>query len=350
MSLEFLDFSQIKPILDQALIVQGEIRQTENQVKEVESIFSSMSLGKTNVRKLIADVRAQISKGIDIQQIYFKTNNNSISVSPTQINSSLDTTIRQIIQNCLSKDITASAIEPVKRKQVQTIGATLKQHGITKQIFDKIIVLSGMDFAENYLIKVIDNYLLEVSEFSMDGGGGEEPPEPVQVVEPISVVYMEYGEIALNPYNMFSTNVFVVVPTELDDNNIGQNVHGMKIKLEIYNESEQFVDVLFLTNFVVHSPSPEEANSIIEEAGIDEIDLPTEEKVQQTLLVFQFLIPTFHNTPSFGFVKLYAESFIDLYTTGPDSKKVVPNKTELLATISKDHIESIVNPPPPLEA
>lgn len=115
-----------------------EIAQTNSQVLLVESQLLSEGVVRPNVKKLIADAK-KLNKPLN--RVNFKKVSNVLSVSPTEVDPALDSNIRTKLSDLFAKDISATVVEPIKRKQLADKIKLSKNYGIPSAVFQKTVNL-----------------------------------------------------------------------------------------------------------------------------------------------------------------------------------------------------------------
>jgi len=134
-----------------------EISTTNNQVIAIENQLLSEGFKKPNVKKLIVDAK-KLKK--PLTQVNFKSTSGNLSTSAVEVDGVLDTNIRTKLNQIFSKDISSTAVEPIKRKQLADKIKLSKNYGIPAPVFQKSINLTGnsIDFmAQAEVIAALTN-------------------------------------------------------------------------------------------------------------------------------------------------------------------------------------------------
>ena len=122
--------------LQECLTLAEQINETVSLVAQKEAEFVADGFKKPNLRALVAAVK-KLNKPIG--DVFFKNVSGAISVSAVQVDALLDANIRQKLAILVTKDITASAIEPTKNALLRTKINISKNFSIPSSIFKKMI-------------------------------------------------------------------------------------------------------------------------------------------------------------------------------------------------------------------
>lgn len=138
----YLISQSFQTLLNECIVLSNEINTTKKQIVEIENYFVGSGRKKPNIKSIIAAIKKKNSTPNDT---FFKSVNGVISISNTQVNTSLDTEVRQKLNTVFAKEITSSAVEPTKTKLLSTKIFQSKVLGVPPMLFKKIVENSSRD-------------------------------------------------------------------------------------------------------------------------------------------------------------------------------------------------------------
>lgn len=169
-------------------VLSQEISQTSDQIASVETQLLSEGFKKPNVKKLILDAK-KLNK--PLAQVNFKNTSGTLTVSPTQTDSALDTNIRSKLVGVFDKDVSPTLAEPIKRKLLSDKIKLSKNYGIPSAVFQKTINLvsnQSVFVSQSEVIISLQNCcLVNITDANIDMNNLPANPETDSIVDDASL-------------------------------------------------------------------------------------------------------------------------------------------------------------------
>lgn len=154
--------SALDAYLLECTTLAGQIAETNQLLTQTENQFVADGYKKPNLKSIISTIK---KSNKTLEQTFFKNVSGTVSISATQVNSALDLYVREKLAVLITKDITSSAVEPVKVALLKTKILLSKNYGIPSTTMKKIldIYASDPDFfvkSGSISLQLLDGYKL----------------------------------------------------------------------------------------------------------------------------------------------------------------------------------------------
>lgn len=162
MLLEAINAPKIIEKLRQAKLLQVEINKTELLLNQAKTALTALGIKPSNLTKLVAQIKASTTP---LENTFFKNTAGVLSIVPSVVSASLDTSIREILAPLIPRDITSAGFEVAKKASVVAIGKDVVKYGMKKADYDAIVKrITETAVQLRYYAYSTEGYLLKFGE------------------------------------------------------------------------------------------------------------------------------------------------------------------------------------------